>query len=186
MLELNVLSKIIDSKDFTVGGGSASALSGAMAAGMVSMVCRLSTKKDYEFPKEYYENIADECDELAKKLTVGSDEDTKAYCLIKDAYTLPKSTDEEIVIRKTHIQNAGIKAASVPLENAKLCKRVCEIYKTIKDKSNPNAGTDLDIAGLLAEIGVKGCVLNIEANLPLIKDEEILENFNEEMKNLNN
>lgn len=39
---LDVFNKVVDSDDFTVGGGSASALAGAMAAGMASMVAKLS------------------------------------------------------------------------------------------------------------------------------------------------
>ena len=42
---LDVFNKVVDSDDFTVGGGSASALAGAMAAGMASMVAKLSMAK---------------------------------------------------------------------------------------------------------------------------------------------
>jgi len=54
MLKLEILRKIIDSKDFTVGGGSAAALSGAMAAGLVGMVARLSVDKNYGLSSEKY------------------------------------------------------------------------------------------------------------------------------------
>lgn len=41
----NVLDLILDTDDVTVGGGSASALAGAKACGLIGMVCKLSTKK---------------------------------------------------------------------------------------------------------------------------------------------
>ena len=87
---LDVFNKVVDSDDFTVGGGSASALAGAMAAGMASMVAKLSMAKPVNLTGEDYEAISKEADELAQKLLTGSEKDTEAYCMIKDAYALPK------------------------------------------------------------------------------------------------
>lgn len=173
MAYIEVLNKILDSNNVTVGGGSASAISGAMAAGLVGMVVRLSTGKNYGLQDEEYLKLADELDELSKELLEGSEKDTKAYLLIRDAFRLPKSTDEEKEIRKKAINDAGVEAALVPKSNAEGCKRVFEIADYLEGKYNENASSDFIIGKELAALGVQGCILNIEANLSLIKDEKI-------------
>lgn len=172
-----MLEKVIDSNNFTVGGGAASALAGAMAAGMISMVAKLSTKKDYGLTVDKYNDISKEADKLAKDLLIGAQEDEEAFCKIKDAYALPKTTEEEKKNRSTAIQNGGIAAATVPQNNGLMCKRVYELGMMLKGQSNPNAGSDLAEAIMLANAGVKGCILNIEANLPLIKDQKKILEF---------
>ena len=54
---LDVFNKVVDSDDFTVGGGSASALAGAMAAGMASMVAKLSMAKPVNLTQEEYTDM---------------------------------------------------------------------------------------------------------------------------------
>ncbi len=184
MSYINVLENILNSVDVTVGGGSASAFSGAMAAGLIGMVARLSLNKDYGFEDNKYIELADELDAINKELIKGVEEDAKAYSTIIDAYKFPKSTDDEKAVRKQAIENAGIIAATAPLNNAKLCKMVLEIGKILDGKSNKNAASDISIGINLAKIGVDGCIQNIEANLPLIKNEEILAKFKKEIDNL--
>ena len=70
------------------------------------------------------------------------------------------------------------------MENAKLCRRVYDIGIELEDKTNPNCHSDLVIGYELAKVGVNGCIMNIEANLPLVKDEAKLEEFNKVMKEL--
>ena len=135
----DVLSKIIDSEDTTVGGGSASALSGAMAGGMIAMVAKLSRKKPVNFSVEQYDAIAAECDALAEKLQQGCVNDTQAYCMIVDAFKLPKGTEAEKAARSAAVQAAAIKAAEVPRDNAYLNARVYELGSSLLGNSNPPA-----------------------------------------------
>ncbi|MDF2675997.1 MAG: formiminotransferase-cyclodeaminase [Bacillota bacterium] len=184
MSYIEVLENILDSKDVTVGGGSASALSGAMAAGLIGMVARLSLNKEYGLEDSKYLELADELDVINSELIKGVEEDAKAYSTIIEAYKHPKSTDEEKALRKQKIENAGVTAATAPLNNAKLCNRVLQIGQILDGKSNKNAASDISIGINLAKIGVDGCIQNIEANLPLIKNEEILAKFKNEIDNL--
>ncbi len=166
----SVLDDVLDSQNFTVGGGSASAIAGAMAAGLVGMVARLSLGKDYGLEDARYEALARELDTLSRDLQAGAEEDTKAFLGIKAAFALPKETDQDKAARKIAIEDAAVNAARIPKENAEKAKRVLEIHALLEGKSNPNAGSDMTGGFLLAKSALTGCALNIEANLPLIKD----------------
>lgn len=176
---LTVFDKVIDSRDFTVGGGSASALAGAMAAGMVSMAARLSAPKPSGLSPEEYGEIAVKADALAKELLDGSVKDTEAYLMIKNSYALPKSTEAQKEERSRAIREAAWQAALVPMENGFRNRTVYELYLRLDGASNPACISDLKSAGFLAMAGMKGCVLNIEANLPLVKDEVRTAKLNE-------
>lgn len=180
----DVLSKIIDSEDTTVGGGSASALSGAMAGGMIAMVAKLSRKKPVNFSVEQYDAIAAECDALAEKLQQGCVNDTQAYCMIVDAFRLPKGTEAEKAARSAAVQATAIKAAEVPRDNAYLNARVYELGSSLLGNSNPACHSDLSSALYLSQSGVKDCVLNIQANLGMIKDEAVKSAFKDDMLSL--
>jgi formiminotetrahydrofolate cyclodeaminase len=179
------LDLILDTQDVTVGGGSASAIAAAMAAGLIGMVAGLSAKKDYGLDPEIHLAIAQDCDRLALVLMEGATEDMKAYAMIKAAFALPKETEEEKQIRGKAVNEAATQAALTPYENAKQCLRVLEYGRRIKNVSNPSANSDLLIGLHLAEIGVKGCVMNIEANLPLIKNSQTLETLKQNVILLN-
>ena len=184
MLKLEILRKIIDSKDFTAGGGSAAALAGAMAVGLVGMVARLSVNKNYGWSSEKYNEIAREADSLAEELLLGAEKDAQAFSMIKEAYSLPKESFKQKLMRTIAIQKAAIGAATVPQDNAWKCHRVKELIILLKGKSNTNAASDLEEANLLSTAGLLGCILNIEVNLFLIKDENIKEKFQENINQL--
>ena len=180
----NVLELILDTDDVTVGGGSASALSGALACGLIGMVCKLSTKKDYGISSEDQLEYAKKLEELREKLLSGIVDDANAYGVIINAFKLPKESGEKKEIRKKAIADAGIVGATAPMKNAKLCKMVYDIGIELEGKTNPNCHSDLAIGYELARVGINGCLMNIEANLPLVKDEDKLEEFNRAIKEL--
>lgn len=180
----DVMDLILDTDDVTVGGGSASALSGALACGLIGMVCKLSVKKDFGIAPEKQLEYAKELEDLRDKLLAGVVDDANAYGVIRDAFKLPKETEAEKEARKQAIANAGVVGATSPMENAKLCRRVYDIGIELEGKTNPNCLSDLVIGYRLAKIGTNGCLMNIEANLPLVKDEAKIEEFNNAMKDL--
>lgn len=113
-----VLDKITDSDDTTVGGGCASACPALWPPGMLSMVAKLSKKKPVNFTEEQYDAIINELEQLNQQLQEGCVHDTEAYCMIVDAFKLPKGTDEEKAARPRRRGGRRHRAAEVPWRTA--------------------------------------------------------------------
>ncbi|MGM0652659.1 MAG: cyclodeaminase/cyclohydrolase family protein [Bacillota bacterium] len=183
--ENGILSSILDSDNKNVGGGSAAALAGSMAAALVAMVAKLSLKKDYGLKQSEYEALGGEADEISAVLKKGSEEDEQAYGCIKNAMSMPKTSAEEKASRKGAIEEALIKAALVPKDNAWKCCRVQEIAKKLKGHSNPGAKSDLDVARYLAYSALVGCLANVKINIDSLPPGEARSELEKELKKLN-
>lgn len=169
---LNAFLKVMDSQDNSTGGGSASSIAGAMAAGLAGMVARLSMgKKDLE-PSDHYEAIAKQADNLSTDLLVGSNTDSAAFAVVSNAFGLPKETDKEKTARSKAIKDGMTLCAEVPLKNAAMCLEVIELCKKLVKKYNTNAFSDLECAQHLAQAGLKGCAANVRVNLPYLKNDD--------------
>jgi glutamate formiminotransferase/formiminotetrahydrofolate cyclodeaminase len=155
------------------GGGSVAALSGALGAGLSSMVANLTVgKKGY---KEHFESLklaAVKSQEIKDKLITAVDADTEAFNLIIDARRMPKKTDEQKEKRELALQNAYKEAALVPLQTVKLCRESLDHIAIVAQKGNVNSITDAGVAALNANSGVKGAAMNVKINLEPITDNE--------------
>ena len=84
----------------TPGGGGAAAISGAMGAALVSMVCNLTIgKKKYVEVEAELEDMLAQSEALRAQLTGMIAEDVAAFDAVMGAYGLPKATDEEKAAR---------------------------------------------------------------------------------------
>jgi formiminotetrahydrofolate cyclodeaminase len=153
------------------GGGSVAALSGALAGELVCMVCRLSIgRKEYEQHHSLLTSTLEKAMPLAKSLLRRVDLDTEAFNGVMAAFKLPKSTDEEKKTRNEAIQSNYKEAVQSPLSIARECREVLALAHTIIGKSNTNAVSDLGVASEQAIAGMEGAIMNVEINLPFIKD----------------
>lgn len=154
------------------GGGSVAALSGALGASLVAMVCRLTIgKKGYEAVSDEMQAILPRAEALQRELRDLMQADTDAYARVMDAYKLPKQTDAEKNARTRAIQDALKHASDVPLRVAELCAKVLELARPIAEKGNKNAASDGGVGALMAEAGLRGAAFNVSINLGAISDE---------------
>jgi formiminotetrahydrofolate cyclodeaminase len=155
----------------TPGGGSAAALTGAMGAALVSMVCNVTIgKRRFGDVEQELQGVRKESESLRHRLLDLAEADSEAFDQVMAAYRLPKETDDEHAAHKAVIQRALKQATQVPLETAIACAAVLELIDQVLPKVNPNALSDGGAAALLAEAGMRGAQLNVTINLADIRD----------------
>lgn len=175
-LNLRDFHEVLASDAPAPGGGSVAALSGAMGAGLISMVCRLTIgKKGYEHVEEIAKDTMDKSDILGEELLSSVDKDTEAFNGVMAAFKMPKNSDEEKSSRSSAIQNGYKEAVQSPLSIAKACLDVMELAHLMMDKGNNNALSDIGVGADMAFAGLEGAIMNVEINLPSIKDYELVD-----------
>ena len=106
-MKVNEFISVLASDAPAPGGGSASALAGAMGVGLSKMVAALTLgKPKYAEYEEKVQQIFDRADKLTKELVNGIDRDTEAFDGVSAVFAMPKSTDEEKAARKEAMQKA--------------------------------------------------------------------------------
>ena len=110
------------------GGGGAAALTGAMAASLISMVARLTMgKKGYEEVEKQMADILGLSDELYQKLCQQIDEDAEAFNEVIAAMKMPKENDVQTTARAAAMQKGFRRAAEVPGRAAANCGKVLDL-----------------------------------------------------------
>lgn len=174
MLALKTVSDFIDSvasDSPAPGGGSVSALAGALGAALTAMVCHLTIgKKKYEDVQAEMIGLLGQADELKARLTSLIDQDTEAFNRVMEAFGMPRTTEAEKERRSTAIQEATKQATLVPLEVMKLAERALTLAKSVAEKGNVNSISDAGVAGLMLRAACEGAALNVRINLATLKD----------------
>ena len=154
------------------GGGSAAALTGAIGASLLSMVCNLTIGKEkYRDVDGEMREILASAESLRARLLDLLEADTQAYSGLAAAYKMPRATDEEQEARNAAVQKAVAVATDVPLQIAERCADIVTLAVPTVAKGNVRAVSDVGVAVLNAQCALKSALLNVDINLPSIKDE---------------
>jgi len=175
----------VQSKDPTPGGGSVSALGGALAASLGEMVSRLTIiKKQYAKVKPEFQDSRAKLDLLRNELTYLIEKDAQSFDGVMLAMKKPKVTDHDKKIRDAAIEDATKHATSVPLEVMEKTVDVMELLPAIAEKGNVNSVSDAGVGNLMARAALEGASLNVRINLPGINDKDFADKLKSDMENL--
>jgi formiminotetrahydrofolate cyclodeaminase len=148
------------------GGGSAAALAGAVAAGLVAMVCRLSIgRDDIAATSEELSRTLERCEVLRLRFVELVDEDTSAFDAVMDAIRMPKADDAQRAARSAALAQATLNAAAVPLETLTAARETLDLAAPLAGRSNSGAASDLGVGVHLAHTAAEGALLNVAINL---------------------
>lgn len=167
------------------GGGTISAYMGALGAALGTMVANLSSHKpgwDDRCPE--FSEWADKGQAIMNELLHLVDEDTDAFNRIMSAFGLPKTTDEEKVVRSKAIQDATLYAAQVPLRTMKASYKAFELCKAMAEFGNPNSVSDAGVGALAVRAAVLGAGLNVKINAGSLKDRVVADELIDEANQL--
>ena len=169
----------------TPGGGAASAYAGAMAAGLIGMVARLTVgKKKYADVETMMRTIVERVDPLRQELTAAVTDDSAAFDAVMEAFRLPKATDEQQALRQAAVETAYTHAAEVPLRVARAVVEVLDLAAQTAEHANINALSDSGSAAYLAQSALRGAALNVRANAGVVGDQALAGTWLDELAGL--
>jgi formiminotetrahydrofolate cyclodeaminase len=155
----------------TPGGGSASALAGALGAALLSMVAGMSKTRTGAAAERAaldasLEPLLNGRDHLASLV----DRDSESYDAVVAAYRLPKASDEDKRARASAIAGALRGATEVPLDVMRACHAAAREGRSVAANGNPSASSDVGVAFDLLEAALRGAARNVRVNLQGAKD----------------
>ncbi|MFK7970656.1 MAG: glutamate formimidoyltransferase [Bacteroidia bacterium] len=158
------------------GGGSASALAGALAAGLGTMVANLSgNKRGWDARTPGFSEWGRKGQGLKERLLYLVDADTAAFNAVLAAYRLPKGSDEEKASRKEAIEHANQGAAKTPYAIMETTLELYDLLEAMAKDGLEASITDVGVGAHLAHTAVEGSALNVRINLGSIRDEAFVE-----------
>ena len=145
------------------GGGTVSAVAGAMAGALAAMVGRLTAgRKKYAAVDAEFRALVERAESLRVRLVRLADEDAAAFNAVSAAYAMPK---EPAGPRTEAIQQALVEAAKVPLETLRAARDVAALAARAAEAGNKNAVSDAGVGAMLALAAARGAAYNVRINV---------------------
>ena len=120
------------------GGGSAAALTAALAVGLISMVANYSIGRKSNTPtvEKRLSQLLAQSESLRLRLLELTSLDSKAYLKVSAARSLDKKAQKQ----------AAKEAKAVPQEVCKLCYKALQLTPYLAEKGNPYLLSDVEVA----------------------------------------
>ena len=164
---VNEFTAALASRASVPGGGSASALAGALAAALGGMVGELTVgKKQYAAAEPILRELLGQAEELWEALLACVEKDAAALAPLAEAYAIPKDDPA----RAETLEACLRAAAAPPMEVLELTARTVELLRSFADMGSPLAVSDAAVGAALAAAALRGAEINVRVNTRLMRD----------------
>ena len=179
---LRVYLDDLASSNSTPGGGSAAAVSGAMAAALACMVCRLTLgKPKYADVEEEITTLLEKAEEHRERFQQLMTEDIEAYGKLSSSFKMPRDTEEQRETRADALQKGLVAAAQVPLEIAERANALTRICERIAEIGNANVISDIGASTMLASSAGTAAAWMVRINIKSFRDKNLALQLGERM-----
>jgi len=148
------------------GGGSVSALCGALSAALSAMVANLTHgRKGQDDAWDRMSELASAAQERKEWLLGAVDRDTDAFDQMMAAMRIKATTDDEKTAKAKAVREASRTATQVPLEVLQSVAILLDLAGEVAASGNPNALSDAGVAVWCARTCAEGAHFNVLINL---------------------
>ena len=102
-----------------------------------------------------------------------------------DSFSLPKKSEEEIILRREKIEAATKEATQIPLTVLQQSEKAAKLALEVAETGNVNSLSDAGVAGLAALTAAEGALYNVMINLGGIEDEDYIADVTAEARACN-
>jgi methenyltetrahydrofolate cyclohydrolase len=164
------------------GGGSVSAFAAALGTTMGSMAANFTVGRGkFQAVEPEVKGILERLASLRETLVRLADEDVAAYKVVSVAYGLPKGPPDEKALRAQEIQEALEIAMKPPLETMRAAVAALREFAALAPICNPRLISDVGVAAIICEAGLRGARLNVEVNRRMLEDKALVERTGSEV-----
>lgn len=155
------------------GGGSVSAMAGALGAALGRMVASLTIgRKKYADVEEEMTRLAAEADGLREELMDLVQADIDIFRPLSELYGMKAETEEEKEKKAELMEKALNDACRVPLDIMERCGRAIELSKEFAEKGSRLAVSDAAASAILCKGAMQAASLNVYINTGSMRDRE--------------
>lgn len=144
-------------KQPTPGGGSASAIGGALGAALASMAANYT-------PGDEVQPLIASLESLRARLIEGADKDVAVYQKFRDTLSLPKNTPEEKSTRSKTLVIAREQATNIPEGILNCAHETLKQIETLSRIGNPKLAGDIASAAYFLEACARGAAMQVFSN----------------------
>ncbi|HYG73928.1 MAG TPA: cyclodeaminase/cyclohydrolase family protein [Planctomycetota bacterium] len=151
----------------TPGGGSASALGGALGTALGSMAAGFTMGEKYKAVAPQITALIEQLGALRRRFTELIELDIDAYGGYSAARALPKETAEQKTARAQAIAAALEKSTAIPERIVDTAVEAFGVIEQLSSVANPNLAGDVAVAAYFLEAAARGAGIQVFSNCAL-------------------